>query len=110
MVNTRQKGRRNELRAKKELESWGYKTYLVRNPHKWSKENDIFGLFDLVAIGKAGVKFVQVKTNRKPNLQKYQNFIDEYGSVDRKISGIVMVWHDRIGWKTYSIFRSKDDK
>jgi hypothetical protein len=66
-VNTRNKGRRNELKAKELLERLGYAVALTPMPQKFNKEQDFFGLFDIIAIGPGGVRLVQVKTNRKPS-------------------------------------------
>ena len=65
-INTRQKGKRNELKARKYYESLGYDVEVVRFD-KWSKNKDYFGLWDLICIGQNGVILAQVKTNTKPN-------------------------------------------
>ena len=64
MVNTRQKGRRNELRAAKILEAAGYDVQLAPLPQKWSLQNDLFGLWDVMAVNSREIRFVQVKTNQ----------------------------------------------
>lgn len=60
MVNKINKGRRIELEAKKILIEEGY---LVdkKNASRW-QSNDLFGLFDLLAIGKR-VRLIQIKSN-----------------------------------------------
>lgn len=65
-MNTRRKGRKNELRARDILEEAGYSVCVAPNPLKWSLENDLWGLWDLCAVNGVSVRFVQVKTNRKP--------------------------------------------
>lgn len=64
-VNTRNKGRRAELRARDILEAAGYQVELTKSPSKWSKQQDMFGLWDLIAIRGSDVRFVQVKSNKK---------------------------------------------
>lgn len=61
MVNKRDKGRRIELEARKELEAEGY---LVdkKNSSRWQSD-DFFGLFDLLAIGKE-IRLIQIKSDR----------------------------------------------
>lgn len=64
MVNTRQKGRKAELKAKKILEMAGYDVQVTANPSKWNKQQDMFGLWDLMAVKKNEIRFIQVKCNR----------------------------------------------
>lgn len=66
-MNTRRKGRKNELRARDILEEAGYAVCVAPNPLKWSLENDLWGLWDLCAVNAVSIRFVQVKTNRKPS-------------------------------------------
>ncbi len=99
-INTRAKGAKNELRAKKLLESEGYLVYRVKGSTKWNKDVDIFGLFDLFGINKKGyIKLVQVKTNRKPNMRPFFEFESTYGNY--WITVEVWVWYDRKGFKRY---------
>jgi hypothetical protein len=62
-VNTRKKGRNRELRAKKILEDAGYDVQMAPNPTRWSKQNDLWELWDLVGINRTSIRFIQVKTN-----------------------------------------------
>jgi len=66
-MNTRAKGRRNELKCKKALEAEGYRAIIAPTPQRWQKAKDggtdFFGLFDLIAIKSQRIRFVQVKTN-----------------------------------------------
>jgi hypothetical protein len=62
-MNTRAKGRRSEYKAKKILEDVGYSVTLTQSPSKWSLEQDMFGLWDLIAVNAVSVRFVQIKTN-----------------------------------------------
>jgi hypothetical protein len=64
-INTRAKGRRNELRAKKLLEEAGYEVEITKGSQKFNKSVDFFGLWDLIAINPKTIRFIQVKSNRK---------------------------------------------
>src|SRR3990167_1649605 len=68
VVNTRRKGRRNELKAKAILEAAGYDVQLAPNPSKWSLQNDLWGLWDLCAVDAESIRFVQIKTNARETL------------------------------------------
>ena len=63
-INTRAKGRKNEIKAKKILEAAGYDVELTKSPSKWAEQQDLFGLWDLMAVKKNEIRFVQVKSNR----------------------------------------------
>ena len=63
-MNTRVKGRRNEKRASIALEALGFQTQLTTSPTKWALQNDIFGLWDVIAINENYIRCVQVKTNQ----------------------------------------------
>ena len=67
-INTKAKGRRNELKAKKQLEEEGFQVIIApRSTRKFEKgEHDLFGLWDLIACNKDIIRFIQVKSNRKP--------------------------------------------
>jgi hypothetical protein len=71
-INNREKGRRNELKAKSLLEGMGYAVALTPMPQKFKTEQDFFGLFDIIAIRRKDIRLVQVKTNRKPSVA-YRN-------------------------------------
>jgi len=113
-MNTRIKGRRNELKAKAELEKEGWLVQDVKGSTKWNKNVDFFGLFDLIAIKKPKltdyyefnnsatlIKFIQVKTNRKPPFKKYEEFKDKHCRFNAFVE--VWVWFDREGFKRYII-------
>jgi len=61
-INTVKKGQRSQQKCKKFYEKEGYKVEVVRRD-RWKKDNDFFGLFDLICISKMDVRLVQVKTN-----------------------------------------------
>lgn len=70
MVNTREKGNRNERKVENELQDKGYET--TRMPHTRFGDNDFFNLFDIIAM-KPGEKIrgIQVKTNSASGINKF---------------------------------------
>lgn len=62
-MNTRAKGRKNELAYKKILESRGYQVRLTPSPQKFAKEQDFFGQFDGFAVNDKEYIWFQVKSN-----------------------------------------------
>jgi copper chaperone CopZ len=60
-INSRKKGQRNELRAKKILEAAGYEVEKTTGSKFGSQ--DFWGLFDLLAMSSTQLRLVQVKTN-----------------------------------------------
>jgi len=63
-INTRVKGRRNETRARDILLAAGYEVQMAPMPSKWSLQNDLFGMWDLMAVNGVAIRFIQVKTNQ----------------------------------------------
>ena len=62
-MNRRQKGRRNEFKAKKILEDAGYDVIIAPMSTRWAKQTDLFGLWDLIAVRHNEIRFIQVKSN-----------------------------------------------
>jgi len=79
-VSSRRKGNRNELRAVKELEADGWLVYRVKGSFKFTRNVDLFGLFDIAAKQGPFTRWIQVKTNRMPNLQPFREFKRKYCS------------------------------
>lgn len=99
MVKTRAKGNRNQLKCIKALEKEGYRVAKVELGGKFTKEKDLFGLFDLVCIKKnSPVLFVQVTTNRPHKHSEYEIFAEQYYSYPTYIETEQWVWYDRKGW------------
>lgn len=96
MVNTRTKGNKVQREAIKRLELAGYLVSKVELSGKFTKQKDLFGLFDLIGIKKGEAVFVQATTNR-PHLHKpYKDFSLKYSN--NGISYWQWVWYDRKGW------------
>ena len=64
-MNRRAKGQRNELRAQKLLESWGYSTFRLYQP-RMAKQ----GCLDIIAVNSESVRFVQVRSNQWGDLRE----------------------------------------
>lgn len=113
-MNTRRKGRQNENRVVDELESDGWLTYQVKGSTKFNKECDIFNLFDVMAIKTLGespitlTRFIQVKTNQKPNFDKFIEFRDKYIK-DWRYTIEVWVYYDRKGFRIWRLSTLDDE-
>lgn len=93
-MSTRAKGRRNEIKAKKILEELGYAVQLAPNPTRWSRQNDLFGLWDLIAVSGLDIRFIQVKSNTPPygkQRKKYAAFV-----CPSEASKEIWVFYDRV--------------
>ena len=82
-MNKRAKGNRNENLAVKELNLLGYDTYRVRgSSNRFNQNNDIFGLFDVIAIkcieANTEVKLIQIKSNIRRKLDDFISFKLKY--------------------------------
>lgn len=62
MVNSYRKGMETELRYVKLKESQGYLCYKPIKSHRFVKQQDIFGAFDIICMSEKEVLLVQVKT------------------------------------------------
>lgn len=76
MASTRQKGRAKEIKTRNWLLDLGYEVCLTPMPNKFSKKNDMFGLWDLIAVDNDEVRFIQVKSRKiyGKELDKYREF------------------------------------
>jgi len=105
MTNARAKGRRNELRAFKELESDGWIVEKAKMGSKFEKNKDFFHLFDLLAIKKIRrrtiIRWIQVKSNVCPKYvrEAIKGFAETY--FDKSNFAEVWVYKDRDGWQKY---------
>jgi len=93
-MNTRQKGRRNEKKAKAILEGLGYQVALTANPTKFAVEQDLFGLWDAIAVSALDIRFIQVKSNKPPygkQKKRYASFV-----CPASASKEIWVFYDRV--------------
>ena len=65
-IDTYRKGGKNQRKARRFYESEGYEVEVVRYS-KWAKNKDFFGLWDLCCVGPHDIRFVQIKTNARPD-------------------------------------------
>ena len=61
MASTRQRGRATELKAKRWYEAQGFQVQVAPMPTRWSRQNDLWGLFDLCCVRADTIVFSQVK-------------------------------------------------
>ena len=96
MINTARKGLKLERKAELELQAEGCRT--------WKKirvrylNNDIFGLFDLLALPEDGrkLRMIQVKANYcRPEVREAIRDLKVPSSIQKE----VWTWKDRVGWK-----------
>jgi len=93
-MNTRRKGRRNEYRCKEALESDGWKVLLTPPPARFKKEQDLFGLFDMIAVKGKEIRFIQVKTNRDGTGVQWKQEAKQYSLITASCVEI-WIYHDR---------------
>ena len=63
-MNARSKGQRNELKAQRLLEKWGYTVFRLYQPMMAPQ-----GPIDLIAVGMGRVRFVQVRSGQWGDLR-----------------------------------------
>lgn len=96
-MNTVTKGRRNEVKTHKLLESQGYIVHTTTRSSHRGGDNDIFNCFDHVAIKIATMAtfnlpiFIQTRSNNKGDIRKIREFVSK-----TKIQVYIIVWMDRV--------------
>ena len=93
-MNTRRKGRRNEYRCKEALEADGWKVLLTPPPARFKKEQDLFGLFDMIAVKGNKIRFIQVKTNRDGTGVQWKHEAKQYSLIKASCAEI-WIYTDR---------------
>lgn len=91
------KGKRRERQAAGLYERAGWETF--RPQESKYGETDIFGLFDLLAIGSAPepTHLVQVKSNRAAGINDWSEETLHYAADGVRVR--MLVCHDREGWR-----------
>lgn len=87
-MNTSQKGKRNERKARKYLEAGGWKVIVAKRSSRYDLEIDFFGLFDLCASKDGYFRWIQVKSNYCPLFVKEdirKNFIVDGHFVKKEV-------------------------
>jgi len=93
---TYNKGQKREREAADLFEDAGYWTY--RPERAQYGDNDMWGLFDVGAVGDGRLYLAQVKANRSDGIQQWCEDCAPF----HRIEGIIclfMVCHDRAGWR-----------
>jgi hypothetical protein len=115
-MNNRSKGRMYELLCKKKLEENGYLVHLTDMPQRFKKNQDIWGIWDIIALKKESVPnrtnealavklFVQVKHHdyhRKQTLIGMREFKARWLGTD----DLVQLWNylpSKKGWEIVSV-------
>ena len=94
LKHPRAKGNRVRLKLIRELENQGFECEPVEKTARWAKNKDFFKLWDVVAIHIDGrQKFLQSKTNVKPNLKPYKEFREKYKKLN--VSMEIWIYHNR---------------
>lgn len=76
------KGWRNRRKAITELEASGWLVDTVEKTHRFAKQKDCFGLFDILALDNQGkTLLLQVTTNVPHSHWKYEEFAVKYPQV-----------------------------
>lgn len=96
----RAKGNKNRRKTINQLEEEGFLVAIVERTGRFIFPKDMFGLFDLVAINKSSIIFVQVSTNRPHSHKSYKLFRKEIPDFIRVEQ---WCWYDKE--KTPKIFK-----
>ena len=98
-INVTQKGNRQVLKVIKRLTAEGWLVEKVEKTGKFIKVKDLFSLWDVMAIKKSRTKLIQVKSNRKPVLKKFEEFKESFPQFECEI----WIWEDRKGFRIIEI-------
>lgn len=97
-MSSRSKGRKRELDCKKLLERGGWLVHLTDMPHKWKKQMDMFGVFDIIALKSGQKRFIQVKSGSTQGCKKVlKSFKSEW--LEPKDIVEIWVWKKRKGFQ-----------
>lgn len=105
VLSSRAKGGRSRRKCEDYLRSKGYLVANVEKGGKFTAEKDLFALsqegeysdkgFDLIALSKGSIIFVQCKTNKPASSQFYKDFAKQYA--DGYVEVLVMTVEDYKG-------------
>lgn len=93
-MNTRAKGRRNEFRCRDALVALGYVVELSRPASRFSVQNDLWGLWDVVGVRHDGIRFIQVKTNHTATKDWRRRAIEWH--VPNNATKELWIYYDRV--------------
>ena len=89
--NPIQKGRANQLKARRLLEAMGYNVEVAKFS-RWGS-TDFWNVFDIIAVDKRDIKFIQVKSNRLPSPETREQV--EYFECPACVSKELWIFYDR---------------
>jgi|GEM_PF-1300914 hypothetical protein len=92
MVNGVRKGRETELRYTKLKESQGYLCFKPIKSHRFVKQQDIFGYFDIICMNEKEVLLVQVKT---ATYKKGFNELQKFNKHPSQVKIMLAVWNSK---------------
>lgn len=98
MVNTVRKGRETELEYKKLKEAQGFSCFKPIKSHRFVKQQDIFGHFDLICMNKDEVLLVQVKS---ADYRKGINKIKEFNNHPNQVKKILAIKRSNGQWEEF---------
>lgn len=101
MVSNVRKGRETELRYVKLKESQGYDCFKPIKSHRFVKQQDIFGYFDVICINENEVLLVQVKTaTYKKGFEK----LKEFQKHPSQVKILLAVWNpEKRAWQEHLV-------
>ena len=107
MSKSRAKGNRAVREAMETLEADGFLVSKAELGGKFTKQKDLFGLFDLVAIDpdEGIVFFIQITCNRPHTHKKYEEWVKQF----KHPTFYVHQWvkYDYKGWKRFIYTKRK---
>ena len=86
------------IKSKKYLREKGYTEFWKPPKNRWSKEEDVFGIIDILCLKKPGdLLGVQITTfqNRKARKKKIEKWIKKTGMDSPSFSLWVLSWHKK---------------
>ncbi len=99
-INTNNKGNRIQRKAIEELEVSGWLVSKAGQQRgRFTKEKDLFGLFDIVAIKRGTLLLIQLTVNKPHTHKKYIKFSEDFSN--EGLEYWQWVWYDRKGWKKF---------
>lgn len=105
-MNKKRKGDRIENRAKKELETKGYEVER-KIKLRWGAK-DFWNRFDLVAVSKDRIRFVQLTNNANKPL-KVRKHISKFQCPNSVCSKEIWIWYDYEDWRKYRWFETREE-
>lgn len=98
-ISSVRKGREAEAEYKKIMEAKGYDCFKPTKAGRYSKQQDIFGVFDIICVNTEELLLVQVKLHYKKDMAKLRAFTNHPSAIKK----ILAVKIFRKGWEEYVI-------